>query len=406
MTRPLAPFLPYARQCVGDDDIDAVIRVLRSDWLTTGPVVAEFESALGAVTGAAHTLACSNGTTALQLAYEAMGLGSGDIIVVPAVTFLATANAARLLGAEVLFSDVDPDSGLIRMDDLAKALEGKQRARMKLVAPVHLGGQCADPEGIYRLAHANGLMVVEDACHAVGTEYGAGRYRIGSCAHSDAAVFSFHAVKTIAMGEGGAVTTNSDEVADRVRALRSHGMVRTPEKFSNIANAFDKSGVPNPWYYEMPAIGHNFRLTDIQCALGTSQLAKLPAFIARRRALAQLYDQHIAALAPHVKPVRRVMDCDPALHLYQVLIDFEALDTTRAALMRKLGERGIGTQVHYIPVHLQPYYANRYGPLSLPGAEAFYRRTLSLPLFFGMADDDVERVVQTMVDVLGLRGRR
>ncbi|MCA8934066.1 MAG: DegT/DnrJ/EryC1/StrS family aminotransferase, partial [Rhodospirillaceae bacterium] len=250
-----------------------------------------------------------------------------------------------------------------------------------------------------------GLKLVEDACHAVG---GAGmvagrREMVGSCPVSDLACFSFHPVKTIAMGEGGAVTTRSREIADRVRLLRNHGMTRDPDTFLDLDEGFDAHGAANPWYYEMHEPGFNYRATDIHCALGESQLRKLPAFLARRRALAARYDRLLAGLAPAVVPVARVAE-DDGWHLYSVLIDFAGLGRSRADVMRGLRDRGIGTQVHYFPVHRQPYYSRRYGTLRLPGADAYYRRQLSLPLHLRMAEEDVDRVVAALADVLGLAG--
>lgn len=399
-------FLPYGRHAIDEADVAAVTAVLRGDWLTTGPAVEAFERAVTDVCGALHAVACASGTAALHLAYEAVGLGPGDVAVVPTITFLATANAARFLGAEVAFADVDPDTGLMRPKDVEAALDRITDGKPKVVAPVHLGGRCAAPEAIAGIAKSRALAVVEDACHALGTVYGPDGARVGACRHSDAAVFSFHPVKTVTMGEGGCITTNDPRLASRMRRMRNHGMAREPQAFVNVDLAFDGTGEPNPWYYEMHAAGFNYRASDIHCALGVSQIGKLEKFAARRRELAALYDERLAPLSDAVRPVGRALECRPVLHLYQVLIDFDELGVSRASAMGALRERGIRTQVHYQPVHLQPYYADRYGPLSLPGAEAFYRRTLSLPLFPAMDDADVDRVVAALADALGLPGGR
>jgi UDP-4-amino-4,6-dideoxy-N-acetyl-beta-L-altrosamine transaminase len=397
-----AAFLPYGRQLIEEDDIAAVVDVLRGDWLTTGPAVAAFEAALCEATGAGHAVACANGTAALHLAALALGLSPGDRVIVPSVTFLATANAVRLAGGEVVFADCEADSGLMEAPQLAEALARAAKEAggpVKAVIPVHLTGQCAALEGIAALAAEHGLTVVDDAAHAIGSRYrassGASR-PIGDGRLSAMTTFSFHPVKTIAMGEGGAVTTNDAGLASQLRSLRSHGMRREAAELQNTELAFDENGAVNPWYYEMPEIGLNYRVTDIQCALGLSQMKKLGRFVARRRALAARYDERLAGLAPLARPLAKAPAAEAAWHLYAVLIDFEAAGLSRAAVMERLRAQGIGTQVHYIPVHLQPYYRQRYGALALPGAERYYARTLSLPLFAGMEDADVDRVVDAL----------
>ncbi|MBL9096473.1 MAG: UDP-4-amino-4,6-dideoxy-N-acetyl-beta-L-altrosamine transaminase [Alphaproteobacteria bacterium] len=390
-------FLPYGRQVIEDDDIAAVVEALRSDYLTTGPRVGEFEAALKHATGAKHAIACTNGTAALHLAARALNLGPGTVTVVPSITFLATANAVRLNGGDVVFADVDPASGLMRPRDLEAALDRCGHA--DAVFNVHLAGQCGDLAGIHAVARGRGLRIVEDACHAIGTEHRYGR--IGDNRFSDLTCFSFHPVKTIAMGEGGAVTTNDPALADIVARDRTHGMTREPSAFVERAQAFDGAGTANPWYYEMEVPGLNYRIPDVLCALGTSQLKKLDRFAARRRDLVARYDAELANLAPHVKKLKRTA-CTPAWHLYIALIDFEALGLERAAVMRTLAGKGIGTQVHYIPLHRQPYWRDMDPNVTLPGADDYYRRTLSLPLFPSMADADPARVIAALKSALGL----
>ena len=397
-------FLPYGRQQIMADDIAAVVDVLRGDLLTTGPAVDAFESALATRVGAKHAVACSSGTAALHLALAVLDIGPGDSVIVPSITFLATANAARYLGADVVFADVDPDSGLMRGEDLESALQRVPgESKTKAVLPVQLRGQCADMAEILKIARDNNFSIVEDACHAIGTttvgENGTA-VETGSCAFSDMAAFSFHPVKTMTMGEGGAVTTNNEAAAARMKRLRSHAMTRDAEDFINADLAFDGNGQVNPWYYEMPEPGFNYRATDLQCALGLSQLAKLDIFLKRRRQLVALYDSQLADLAPVVRPVLKAEGENPGWHLYGVLIDFDAAGISRADMMRALLEAGIGTQVHYIPVHLQPYYQNLVQTPHLPGAMAYYNRCLSLPLFPAMNDTDVERVVVTLTSIL------
>lgn len=382
-------FLPYGRQTIEEDDIAAVAAVLRAELLTTGPMVEAFETAFRTVVGADHAVACSNGTAALHMAMLAAGIGSGDVCIVPAITFLATANCAVYVGADVVFADVDPDSGLMTPDTLAEALDRAKGRRVRAVLPVHLRGDVCDLPALAALAGEAGAIVVEDAPHALGSTLKVGNHveRVGDCAHSAMATFSFHPVKTIATGEGGMVTTNDANLAERLRRARSHGMTRTPGA--------------DPWLYEMTEPGFNYRLPDINCALGLSQLAKLPRFIERRRTLAALYETALEPLAPVVRLAARPEGSDPVLHLLTMLIDFPAAGRTRRQVVDALAARGIGSQVHYIPVHSQPYWQTRNGPLDLPGATAWYERCLSLPLYPAMADSDVARVVDALGAALG-----
>lgn len=402
------PFIPYARQLIQEDDLDAVARVLKGDFLTGGPAVTGFEKTLADKTGAESAVACSSGTAALHLAALALGIGEGDRVVVPTITFLATANAARYVGAEVIFADVDPETGLMGPEELSRALEGAARnggGDIKAVFPVHLAGQGSDLERIYDIAQEHGLAIVEDACHALGGAYGSPENSspVGSCRHSDMTVFSFHPIKTVAMGEGGAITTNDDGLAGRLEMLRNHGMTRTPSEFQNDDMAFDDAGDAEPWYYEMSEIGFNYRASDIHCALGSSQLAKLDRSVAQRQSLVARYDSRISQLAPRVRPIGRTPGWQPGWHLYVALIDFEAAGISRGALMRQLKENDIGTQLHYIPVHEQPYYRQRYGQQNLPGAATYYAKCLSLPLYAGMEEADVDRVVDTLGNLLSGR---
>ncbi len=380
--------LPYGRQSIDDDDIAAVVAALRSDFLTTGPRVESFETAFAEAVGAQHAVACSNGTAALHLSMLALDVRPGEVCIAPSITFLATANCARYVGAEVVFADVDPLTGLMTPDTLSEAISRVGDRRLRAVLPVHLRGDVAQLDGLSALATQAGAVLVEDAPHALGSTatFGNVREQIGDVRHSAMATFSFHPVKTIATGEGGMVTTNDPHLAERLRTLRSHGMIRPPGG--------------DPWWYEMPEPGFNYRLPDILCALGQSQLSKLPQFAVRRRALAARYQAALIPLAPVVQAAVSPTWSDPVLHLMVVLIDFAAVGKTRRQVMERLSAEGIGSQVHYIPVHRQPYFVERYGPLSLPGAEDWYEKCLSLPLYPGMDDQDVDRVVGALASAL------
>jgi UDP-4-amino-4,6-dideoxy-N-acetyl-beta-L-altrosamine transaminase len=400
----MTDFLPYARQVIDDDDIAAVGAVLRGDWLTTGPQVEAFDAALAKTVGAKHAIVCNSGTAALYIAARAAGLMPGDKVIVPSVTFLATASANILAGLDVVFADVDPDTGMMTVKHAAEALRRNGKG-VKALFPVHLGGRVDDPPALKAFADSNGLMVIEDACHALGTRYGNAVHPVGGCSHSLAACFSFHPAKTIAMGEGGAVTTNSDDVAHQARLIRNHGMTRDPGEFVNRDMAFSAEDKVNPWYYEASEISHNFRASDINCALGLSQLAKLENFLVERRKLATYYEARLAALAPMVRYVAGTPGDQHGWHLCTVLINFDKLALDRRTLMEKLRALGVGSQVHYIPVHLQPFYRQRYGEQYLPGAMAYYESTLSLPLFPSMTEKDVDRVVNALTDSLNPRTR-
>jgi len=388
-------FLPYGRQTIEDDDVAAVAAALRADFLTTGPLVERFEQAFAERTGAKHAVACNSGTAALHLAALALDLKPGAAAVVPAMTFLATANVVRMTGAEVVFADVDPATGLLSPETLEAAFSRIDNSRLSARAalPVHLNGQVCDLAALAEIADPRSVQLVEDACHALGVN------KIGAARYSAAACFSTHPVKAVTTGEGGVVTTRSAEMAERMRRLRSHGMNRDSNSFVDRAEGFEGKN-PNPWYYEMTEMGWNYRLPDILCALGLAQLSKLERFHERRRELAARYDNLLAPLSPVIHPVSRG-NVEHGWHLYVIHVDFPALGMTRADFMNALRDAGIGSQVHYVPLHRQPYYRDRYGDIALPGADAYYERCLSIPLFPTMRDDDVERVTAALARLAG-----
>lgn len=409
MSQNEPPFLSYGKQQVDDDDIAAVAACLRSDWLTTGPQVEAFEAALARRLSVPHVVACSNGTSALHLAALAADLGPGTVAIVPSLTFVATANAVRLTGAEVVFSDVDPASGLMRAQDLEAALTRLRLAHPDLspvaALPVHMNGQTADMGALRDVASGAGIRLIEDACHALGAEHeiataDASRdwFPVGSCHASWAACFSFHPVKSITTGEGGAIALTDDAAAARIRRLRNHGLEPAGSEGARLPEGLGPNG-DYPGAYGMSEVGFNYRITDIQCALGISQLAKLDGFVARRRALAARYDDALPRLGNLVSAITWDAQCRPAYHLYPVRIGTN-VGLTRGEIMRVMREQGVGTQVHYIPVHRQPYYADRYGVADLPGADAYFDQILSLPIFVDMTPADVDRVVDVLGTVL------
>ncbi|HEX8233301.1 MAG TPA: UDP-4-amino-4,6-dideoxy-N-acetyl-beta-L-altrosamine transaminase [Caulobacteraceae bacterium] len=392
------PDLPYGRQWIDDADAEAVAEALRSPRIAHGPRVAAFEAAFAEAVGAGHAVACSSGTAALHLALAALDVREGDICVVPATTFLATATAARFCGAEVAFVDVDPETGLMTPETLGTAVaEAGPAARA--VLPVHLGGRLCDMPAISAAARSRGLQVVEDACHALGGTDAAGT-KVGASHFSEAAAFSVHPVKIIAAGEGGLITTGDAARAGRMRRLRNHGVTADPALFTNPGLSLSEDGAVNPWSYEQIELGFNYRMNELEAALGLSQLAKLERFVHRRLELSRLYDERLRRLEPVVRPIPRGGG-RPGMHLYQVLIDFDAAGVPRSQVIRGMAEKGVQTQVHYIPLYRQPYFRGRYGDMSLPGAEAFYARVLALPLFPAMVDADVDRVVDKLEAALG-----
>jgi perosamine synthetase len=376
--------LPYGRQSIAEDDIQAVVEVLRSDWLTTGPKVAEFEEGFARWVGAKCGVSFSSGTAALHGAAFAAGLEAGDEAITSPMTFAATANCVLYQGATPVFADVAPDTLNIDPAEIAARIT----PRTKAILPVDYAGHPADLGPILQLANQRGLVVIEDACHALGAEY-RGR-RVGSIAHMT--VFSFHPVKHLACGEGGMVTTDNPVFAEKLRRFRNHGI-------SSDARQRQTAG---QWQYDMVLLGFNYRLTDIACALGISQLRKLDENLARRRQIAARYSSAFAGI-PGVAPPSVRSDVLPAWHLYPISLHPARLSSDRAEVFRALRAENIGVNVHYIPVHMHPYYRNRFGYQGgeYPVAEAAYESLISLPMFHGMSDEDVEDVIGAVKKVVG-----
>jgi UDP-4-amino-4,6-dideoxy-N-acetyl-beta-L-altrosamine transaminase len=386
------PWIPYGRQDVTDDDTAAVLEVLRSDWLTQGPCVPEFEAAVAAYCGAAHAVAVNSATSALHIACAALGLGPGDRLWTSPNTFLASATCALYCGATVDFVDIDPRSRNMSTQALAAKLAEAGRAGTlpKIVVPVHFAGQSCDMRAIHELGQHYGFRIVEDAAHALG-----GAYRgapVGDCRYSDIAVFSFHPVKQITTGEGGIALANDPDLAARMARLRSHGTTRDA--------ALMEGESEGAWYYEMHELGWNYRMTDIQAALGLSQLTRLDAYVARREALAARYDRLLAnsgLTLPWRDP-----DCTSAWHLYVVGWNEAASGLSRAEAFDRLRAAGIGVNVHYIPVHTQPYFRRLgFRPGQFPAAEAYYAQAITLPLYATMTEAQQDRVAETLRGLTG-----
>lgn len=399
------PFLPYGKQTITDEDKQAVLEALESPFLTTGPKVAEFEDAFANYLGAPHAVTFSNATAALHAACLALGVESGDRVLTPAMSFAASTNCASYAGAKIEFMDCDPISGLVTPQTFVEAAERAEQAGSpaKVAVIVHLNGEAADIVGIAREAKARGIELIEDSCHALGTTYTDpdGKVQnVGTCQYSAFSSYSFHPVKTITSGEGGMLTCKDEKLARMVSDLRSHGITRDPDHFEDKALAFDENGDPNPWYYEMHSLGFNYRLTDIACALGLSQLARMDDIAKRRREMKALYDSLFAKSNLAITCIPTTDGCDAVRHLYPVLIDYKAHGLSRAAFSNKLKEQGIGTQVHYIPTHMLPYYVTTYGKQNFKGAELYYDKVISLPFYPELTNKDIERVVETIRDIL------
>ena len=388
--------IPYSCHSLDEEDIQAVVDVLRRGWLTQGPKVAEFEQAVARQVGAKYAVAVSNGTAALHVACMAAGIGKGDTVVTSPITFVASANCAVYVGAEPQFADIDPVTLNIDPDELARRCD--ELRRVKAIIPVHFGGLPCDMARVRKIAGAAGALVIEDAAHALGASYADGQ-RVGSCAHSDMTIFSFHPVKMITTGEGGLITTNDETLYRDMLRVRSHGINKGDDPCLHSEHALT-DGEPNAWYYEMQELGFNYRITDIQCALGLSQLEKLPRFLGRRRELALRYDR-IFAEVRNISPTQTAGRDLSSHHLYVVRIDFAAIGKSRNACLLALRQHSIFCQVHYIPVHYHPYYrANGHRGARFPVAERYYEQALSLPLYYGLSEETQDYVVERITELL------
>jgi len=383
--------IPYGRQSITQADIDAVTNVLKSDFLTQGPQVPAFEKLVAEAGAAKHAVAMNSATSALHIACLALEVGAGDYVWTSPVSFVASSNCALYCGAKVDFVDIDPATFNMSAEKLEeKLIAAKKQNRLpKVVIPVHLCGQPCNMEAIDKLAKEYGFSVIEDASHAIG-----GRYKdrpIGNCAFSDVAVFSFHPVKIVTTAEGGVATTQSTELASKMAILRSHGITRDQGLMSKPSEG--------PWYYEQIDLGYNYRMTELQAALGVSQMDRLHDFVANRHELARRYDKLLAHL-PIGTPWQHP-DSYSARHLYVIELDLAKTKLGHRETFMQLRERGIGVNLHYIPIHKQPYYAAMgFKEGDFPNAEAYYSRAISIPLYHGLSFEDQDRVIETLESVL------
>jgi len=384
------PFIPYGRQDIAPEDVDAVVEVLRSPWLTQGPNIGRFEDTLKAWCGVPHAVAVNSATSALHIACLALGLGPGDLAWTVPISFVASANCALYCGAEVDFVDVDPLTGNIDPAALeAKLAEADRAGRLpKLVIPVLYTGRPYDQARVAEICGRYGVKIIEDASHAIGA-IGAGGETVGNCRWADICVFSFHPVKIVTTGEGGALTTRSDALAERLQDLRSHGITKDAGRMEQVDLG--------AWYYEQHSLGFNYRITDMQAALGASQMQRLAAFVERRNQLAERYDELLAPLPLTRPPLPGEDGSRSSWHLYPI---HTGTADRRRAWFDGLRAKNLGVQVHYIPIHHQPYYrALGFAPGMFPGAERFYEGTLSIPMFAAMSDSEQDRVVAAIADV-------
>lgn len=383
--------IPYGHQSISESDIHMVAEVLRSDWLTQGPMIGRFEKAIAEYCNAQYGVAVSSATAALHLSCMALGIGPGDYVWTSPNTFLASANCALYCGAQIDFVDIDPKTYNLSIEALTKKLEiaAKNNKLPKLVIPVHFAGQSCDMKKIKDLSDEYEFYIIEDASHAIGGKYY--DQKIGSCAYSDIAVFSFHPVKIITTGEGGMIMTNNQEFYSKLKILRSHGMTRDQE--------FMQGEYEGDWYYQQIVLGYNYRITDIQCALGLSQLRRVDEFVHKRHELAERYNEALKDL-PVVLPFQEPYNYS-AYHLYVIQLKLDQIKKTRRQVFDELRATGVGVSVHYIPVHRQPYY-QRFGFKSgdFPKAEKHYQAAVTLPLYFGLTGEDQNYIIEQLHKVI------
>lgn len=383
--------IPYGRQEITQQDIDSVTEVLQSDFLTQGPQIPLFEQNLASYCGAEHAVAVNSGTAALHLACLALGVGPGDMVWTSPISFVASANCALYCGAGIDFVDIDPETANLCVKKLRQKLERAERNKTlpQVIIPVHLAGQPCDMKEIKQLADQYGFKIIEDACHAIGGRYD--NEPVGNCRYSDITVFSFHPVKIITTCEGGAATTNDKALAEKMQLLRTHGITRDETLMTKVSDG--------PWYYQQIDLGFNYRITDLQAALGTSQLKRVDEVVAKRHQLVQRYNEKLKKLP--LLHLKQTSDGYSSYHLYIIRIQTGETDISHLEIFSKLREMGIGVNLHYIPIHTQPYYLQLgFKPGQFPEAEKYYSEAITLPLFHHLRHEDQDRVIECLSRVL------
>ena len=388
--------IPYGKHHVDEEDIKSVIKVLKSDNLTQGPLIDAFEKEISKYVGAKYSVALTSCTAGLHLAAIVSKINKGKVLLTSPITFVATANSSLYCNGETIFADIDSSTINISIDSIKKIISQK---KIHAIAPVHFGGLPCNMKKIKEIADEVGAIIYEDAAHAFGASFPDGS-KVGSCKYSDMTIFSFHPVKSIATGEGGVVTTNDKYLYERLLRLRNHGIEKNQDNFQSKNNSIT-NGINNPWYYEMQELGYHYRITDIQCALGLSQLKKIDKFIMKRRELAKKYDLAFENLQ-NCEPIQKNMRDFSSNHLYILRINFKKLSKTRTSLMEELKNVGIMTQVHYIPVISHPYFQKKnYKNNNFPNSYNYYNSALSIPLFYDLTDKQQTYVIDKVKKLIG-----
>ena len=379
----------YGKQSIDQNDIDAVVEVLKSDFLTQGPAIEKFEKCVAEYCGAKYAVAVTSATAALHISCLATGLGKGDILWTSPITFTASANCGRYCGADVDFVDIDPSTYNMSIAELEKKLQAAE-IKPRVVVPVHLAGQSCEMDKIYKLSQKYGFKVIEDASHAIGADYK--ETKVGCCKYSDMTVFSFHPVKIVTTGEGGMVLTNDKDLYEKLVLYRSHGITRDPKLMTGIADG--------PWYYQQIDLGFNYRMTDMQAALGYSQMQKVNEFVSKRRYLVKRYNELLKNINGIQLPDQNE-DTKSSWHLYVVRVDFSKISKTKNQIFAEMKEKGICLNLHYIPVHTQPYYENLgFKGGDFPNSEKYYEEAFTLPLYYSLTDEQQDHIVKSLVEVL------
>lgn len=389
-------FLPYSRQYIDQSDINSVIKVLKSDFITQGPQITKFEDNFAKKVGAKYAVACATGTAALHISCLALGITKKSNVLTSSITFVASANCSEFIGSNVDFVDIEKNSPCMSVNSLEQKLKNK---KIDLVIPVHMSGQSCDMKKIYQLKKKYKFKIIEDSCHALGGKYY--NYNVGSCKFSDICTFSFHPVKPITTGEGGMITTNSKKIYEKLLLYRTHGIHKNHNHFVNETLAYDKNGKKNRWYYEMSHLGYNYRITDIQASLGSSQLKKLETATKKRQQIAKMYIKYFKN-TPNlmIQPIPN--NIYHAYHLFTILINFNKINMSKTELMEKLQSKNIGSQVLYIPVFLQPYYQKKYNfkKKEFPNSMNYYEKCLSIPIFYDLKLKEVKFVANEIKKII------